>query len=94
MLGPCEAIATSSWSLKAAMLGLEWRDNDLELTFNDCHAWPLQSHRDLKLALKAAMLGLEWRGNDLNLTLNDCHAWSPLSCRNLELAIEDGHAWS
>ena len=51
ILGPRKVIATSSWPLKEAILGLEWRGNDLDLTFNDCHTWSRLSYRDLELAI-------------------------------------------
>ena len=52
MLGPYKLIATSNWPSKMAMHGLRWRGYRLELTFNDCHAWPPQSHHNLELAAK------------------------------------------
>ena len=51
ILGHREIIATSSWLLKATILGPEWRGNDLDLTFNDCHAWSPLSYHDLELAI-------------------------------------------
>ena len=51
ILGPHEIIATSSWSLNAAILSHKWRGNDLNLTFNDCHARSSISYHDLELAI-------------------------------------------
>ena len=52
MLGPNNVNATSGWLPKMAMLGLKWRDYDLEVTLNDCHAWFPLNYCDLELAIK------------------------------------------
>ena len=95
ILGPRKFISTSNWLSEIAILGPEWCRNDLELTFNDCHAWSQQGYRDLKLAterqpclvLSNAAMTTNWPSKIVMLGPPDVTTTS-------NWLRKAGHAWS